>query len=319
MDENKFDKIFSDENLKKAIREVKLKSTIRTIIISLVVALAVFIILTKVNVRVTQEMSERNYGFQEDFIKLTVPNGYISKSFDTFGFFNGRSTYTISKQVGNRTVKLEDRDINYGYFPQLTLSRGRGGVVYAGEWSISQWENGYSKMIFFHPEISYKEYKNDLNELDNISADKIIEIGISFDKPYNLNEMNKVLPNINKSWYWIDIDNKDMIDLLKKQAKEYDSRSSFINEFETVGFSVNQRNEFDDTDSKYTEFLELLKRSNDNKYNRIYKHLISEGYSNASNAPAIGAIVYGTKDDLKKLIGNPHIKASSFGVIINRY
>ncbi|WP_291561051.1 MULTISPECIES: hypothetical protein [unclassified Clostridium] len=39
-------------------------------------------------------------------------------------------------------------------------------------------------MMFFHTNVDYKEYKNDLAELDKIPDDKLIEIGISFDKPY---------------------------------------------------------------------------------------------------------------------------------------
>jgi hypothetical protein len=268
---------------------------------------------------VTQEMSNKAYRFQEDIISLTVPNGYISKTFDTFGFFSGKSTYTISKQIGNRIVKLEDRQIGFGYFPQFVLSRGMGKGGYPGEWQVSQWENGYSKMIFFHPQIKYKEYKNDFSELDNISADKIIEVGISFDRPYKIYEMSNILPGISKSWYWIDIDKKDMFDILKKEAKEYDPKACYINEFETVGFNVHATKEFDNTDNKYTKFLELLERSKENKYNRIYKGLMSKGYSNASEVPALGVIVYGTRDELKELIGNPHIKATSFGVIISRY
>jgi hypothetical protein len=47
--------------------------------------------------------------------------------------------------------------------------------------------------------------------------------------------------------------------------------------------------------------------------------MMTKGYKEYNNAPILGAIVYGTKSELKSLIGNPKIKASSFGVITSKY
>ena len=46
---------------------------------------------------------------------------------------------------------------------------------------------------------------------------------------------------------------------------------------------------------------------------------MAKGYKNYYDVPVLGAIVYGTKSELKVLIGNPAIKASSFGIIISKY
>ena len=42
-------------------------------------------------------------------------------------------------------------------------------------------------------------------------------------------------------------------------------------------------------------------------------------FTDSSNVPILGAVVYGTKDELKSLIGNSHIKAASFGVVVDKY
>ena len=56
----------------------------------------------------------------------------------------------------------------------ITTYTGSGGHK-SGEWPKSFWENGYRKMMFFHPKVQYKEYKNDLkNKMNNILHHKHI-------------------------------------------------------------------------------------------------------------------------------------------------
>ena len=69
----------------------------------------------------------------------------------------------------------------------------------------------------------------------------------------------------------------------------------------------------------YDSLLWLLKSSKDTRYNEVYNELVTKGYSDSANIPILGAIVYGTKDELKSLIGSPNIKASSFGVVVDKY
>ncbi|TGE38895.1 hypothetical protein E4K67_05315 [Desulfosporosinus fructosivorans] len=172
-------------------------------------------------------------------------------------------------------------------------------------------------MIFFHPEISYKEYKNDLNELEKISGDKLIELGISFDKPYKAADISTILPNVKKSWYWVDAFRSSDLDQHKTDAQEHDAKSTYINENEVLG--VRMREFYDNELRDYASLLWLLNTSKDKKYNEVYKELVSKGYTDSSNVPILGAIVYGTKDELKSLIGNPHIKGASFGVVVDKY
>ncbi|HZK54703.1 MAG TPA: anti sigma factor C-terminal domain-containing protein [Desulfosporosinus sp.] len=174
-------------------------------------------------------------------------------------------------------------------------------------------------MIFFHPEISYKEYKNDLNDLDKVSGDKLIELGISFDKPYKVADIPTILPNVNKSWYWVDAFGKSDLAQYKTDSRINDAKSTFIRENDVLGVSMKTYNDNDVFNGNYYNLRESLKISKDTKYNEIYNELVTKGYTDSTNVPILGAIVYGTKDELKSLIGNPHIKASSFGVVVDKY
>lgn len=318
MDDRELDEIFDDDKLNMAIKKGKKKSTRKTVLISLLMVVAAFIVIFVANAAITFKLSNAMFDYNQSRIKLTVPNGYISKSADSMGFLVGRGDFTVTRNIGNKPVVLENRVSLFGLIPPFFVSRGTGGSGQeAGEWPIGYWENGYRKMIFFHPEISYKQYKNDLNELDKISSDKLIELGISFDKPYKVADIPTILPNIKKSWYWVDAFRKSDLERYKKEAREYDGKATFIDEYYVLGVSMR---EFYDYDFKgYDGLLESLKSSKDKKFNEIYNELVTKGYTDSSNVPILGAIVYGTKDELKSLIGNPHIKAASFGVVVDKY
>ncbi|SDH31712.1 anti-sigma factor [Desulfosporosinus hippei] len=319
MGDREFDEIFENDESDMVIKKVRKKSTRKTILMSLVMGVVVLIGILVTNAAITIKLSNEMFYVNEANIKLHVPNGYISKSDDSMGFLGGRSDFTVSRLVGEKPVVLENKAAPFGLIPQLFMSRSQGGSSQsAGEWPRNYWENSYSKMIFFHPEISYKEYKNDLHELNRISDDKLIEVGISFDKPYKVAEIQTILPIVNKSWYWVDACSKDVFERYKKEASEYDGKATFISEYEALGVNVRAYGG-EDFYGSYYNFVEALKSSKDKKYNEIYNELVTKGYTDPNNAPILGVIVYGMKDELKTLIGNPHIKASSFGVVVDKY
>lgn len=317
MDDRELDEIFDDDKLTMAIKKGIRKSTIKTILISLLVVVLSLIAFYFANIAITLKLSNEMFDINEANIKLHVPNGYISKSTDSMGFLVGKSEFTVVREVAGKPVVLENKVSAFGLVTPLVLGRSTGVGSFAGEWKVDYWESGYRKMIFFNPEISYKEYKNDLNELDKISGDKLIELGISFDKPYRVADISTILPNVVKSWYWVDTFSKDDLERYKKLAREWDGKATSILEYDAMGVSVYRDN--DNFNESYKKFRELLKNSKDKRYNEVYNELVTKGYADSSNVPILGAIVYGTKDELKSLIGNPHIKASSFGVVVNKY
>lgn len=311
------DQIFDEDQLDKVIKKGKRKSTKRTVLISVIVAVFVVILFNAGNFLLTVHASNNAFQRLDAYVRLTVPNGYISSSVDDFGFLGGLSDYTISRKVGGRPVALENRVQPFGIVPQLIMTRGRsGGGHSAGEWPTSYWEFGYDKMIFFHPEVSYKEYKNDLDHLGEISGDKIIEVALSFDQPYTISEIAQILPNVDARWYWVDTYKSEDVQRYSTEAREYDAKAAFIREFEALGVSVYQPDE-DAFGFGYNNFLFDLKTCP--QYQKIYDELHSKGYTDPSKVPLLGVIVQGPKEELNFLIGNPHIKASSFGVIIDKY
>jgi hypothetical protein len=318
--DNPLDQIFAEDQLNEAIKKGRRKSTKRTVLISVIVAVFVLVLFNVGNFLLTVHTSNKAFQKLDAYIRLTVPNGYISSKVDDFGFLGGLSDYTISRKVGGRPIVLENRVQPFGLVPQFIMTRGRGGGHSAGEWPTSYWEFGYNKMIFFHPEVPYKEYKNDLDHLRELSEGKIIEVALSFDRSYTISEISQILPNVNASWYWVDTYRSEEVQRYTTEAKEYDAKAAFIHESEALGVSVDTRGDRPYEGAfgfSYNNFLFDLKSYP--QYQKIYDELDSKGYTDPSKAPLLGVIVQGSKEELSSLMGNPHIKASSFGAIIDKY
>jgi phage-related holin len=86
LNDNRLDQIFDEEKLTEAIKKGKRKSTKKTVFISVATAVCVFILINICNIILTVNLSNQAYERTNAYIKITVPNGYISKAVDTISF-----------------------------------------------------------------------------------------------------------------------------------------------------------------------------------------------------------------------------------------
>lgn len=310
---------FDEKKIKKSIRKAKMKLLLKIVIISMVV----FIVGIYINFRICIKYNEKAYETNEATVKLSVPNGYISESNDIFGFLGGSGTYKISKNVGGKNIILEDRLSLFGLVWPVNYSRfnrGVGSGHVAGEWPVSLWENGYKRMRFFHPELKYNEYQNDLINIDSIPDGKVIEMAISFDKPYEIYQMflldSKLRP-AKITWLWLDEFTEEKMDEYKYASENYDGKANGINESDAIGIEYSNQYPFGEREykEKYDELVDRLNKSNYINYKDLHEEIMAEGKTSAEDAKILGVVVQGTKEELKELLENPLIKATSFGVI----
>lgn len=311
---------FDEKKIKKSIRKAKIKSLLKIIIISIIV----FIVGTYINLRICMKYSEKAYETNEATVRLSIPNGYISESNDIFGFLGGSGTYKVAKNVGGKNVILEDRLSFFGLVWPKNYSRVNGGGPIYGSgnsgWTVSLWENGYKRMRFFHPELQYNEYQNDLTNIDSIPDEKVIEMAISFDKSYKIYDMfllDRKLKPAKITWLWLDEFTKEKMDEYEYSIENYDNKANGIYENETIGIEYNNQHGLSENEykEKYDELVNRLNKSNYINYKDLYEEIMAEGKTSAEDARILGVVVQGTKEDLKELLGNPLIKATSFGVV----
>lgn len=311
--------MFDDKKLKESVRRAKVKSTIKTISISIVVFVAGSFINTAIGIK----YSTRSYEANEACVSVSVPGGYISESTDFIGFLGGNGSYKITKKIGDKPVILEDRVSFFGLIPQITFSRGTGaGYHIAGQWPVSIWENGYKKMRFFHPNIKYGEYQNELAAIDKIPEEKIIEMAISFDKPYKMAELftiqNKLKP-ARISWVWLNEFTEEKMKQYESEVANYDSKANGVKEDEAIGISIPNKGELgaNPYDEYYDVLVENLGKSYMPEHKKLYDEIMARGKTKIADAEVLGVIVQGTKEELKQLAENPMVKATSIGVVVD--
>ena len=302
----KIDDILDDDKLNEAIKKGKIKSKLRII----ATCILVFIVGYFINNQIVFRMSIANRQREEKNITFSIPNGRLGDETCIVGLLGGVTSYSVYKEVGWRPVFLYNsaRSFGLGYHSIISSGGGYGGHSSDG-WPLDCWENGYKKLMFFHPNIKYKEYKRDFSELDKISNGKIIEMGLSLDKGYDASELRNIIPNANISWMWLDTYTKEQMDQYKKEAEEYDARSTYISEQSTLGVKTEGNLVLTQIyKDNYSGLLNTLRKQGNQD---LYKHL-----KERKNTPAIiGVTVYGTPSELKILSKNPHIKAAAIGVM----
>ncbi len=307
------DDLFDEKKIKKAVRRGKLKTIITVIIISIMV----FVVLNIANFAISANYSEKAYKQWDAYVRLSTPNGYISETVDSKGLLGGVSNYEISKDFKIKSVVIERKQYSFGLFPSVLTSRFSGSKIGSkGEdWQFGYKENGWREMMFFHPNVSYKKYKDDEEQIELMQGDKIYEVALSFDRPYKPRELFIQLPEM--TWFWVDTYSSDQLNEFQKEAKENDGSSTFIREKDALGFSINRPYiSIHDLEGEYEQFQELLQMSISSDHQNVFNKMKDV---KLENVEILGAVVYGTKEEIVEILKDPIIKASSLGGFIENY
>jgi len=332
--DNFFDEI-GNTNFKKAIKKAKWYSILRTALISLVVIALVIFFGSIINYAVAQKMEGR--ATVQEFNYISSPNKYIGKVDRYYNFLGGKNEYSTYKIIEGKVVYTGHEEYYYGLFNNDYGNWiGSGSPYIIGhsfrldDAKIQKYnELGQREMIFYYPFINYPEYRNDLQLLDNVGSDKNMEMAISFDKYYKIEEVNQLLPsNITISWYWIDDLNKE-----EKENSEYYTSNDEINysnprlRSERTAYGIKAYNENGEKhENPELDFFRALEVGikNDTKFSsefeRVYDNITgADGKLREEDLRVLGVVVTGSTEELKSLKDLSFVKASSLGVITDKY
>lgn len=316
------DNIFDDKNLKRKIRRLKIKQTIKVIII----AILTILILKPINYKKSLELGLKTLEQISSAIELEVKNGYISKSNHFIGILGGQTFMSVSKSVLGKPVVLYNSIYEFDYFGNensYDTIRGGGPGNTVGGWTISYYQNGYRRLEFFHPELNYKEYRNDLDYLDEIGDKKILEVALSFDKSYKIGGLFKLqdsLKDVNITFIWLNEFTKEKMEEYKYEVENYDAKACSIDEYSAVGLEVYGAKNYDfrSYNEGYEELMRKLKETNHAYYNQLYNEIEERGFTKAEDAEILGVVVQGTKENIEAIKDLDFIKASVIGVITDK-
>jgi len=346
-DEKDLDRFFDnvkETKLKKTITKAKRRSIIRNIMISVLVVAVLLIGGSIAN-------NELNYRLEgpiqiavDNFNKISAPNKYIGQVKRYHGFLGGKNEYTTYKLIEGKVVYTGEGTYSYGILQNDYGSwiGMESPLILGSSFGIDDLklqrfnELGQKEMVFFYPFINYSEYKNDLQILDQLEENKIMEMALSFDKAYSMDQVKKMIPgNVTLAWYWID----DMNDQEKEEKQPRKEESTNPNGGEEIiemparivseqrAYGIKALNENGEPlEEPEQEFFWALKNGKEydtrykGEFERVYHHVVGEdGQLAKEDIKVFGVVVTGDRESLKSLSKLPFIKASSMGVIVDRY
>lgn len=344
-DEKELDSLFDNiknTKLKKAIKKAQWHSILRNALVSVIVMAVILVAGSIANRNMNYKLEGPTQIAVDSFNKISAPNKYIGKVSRYHNILGGKNEYTTYKIIEDKVVYSGDGQYSYGLFRnEMGNWIGSGsplilGTSYDTEYIEMQRYNelGQREMVFFYPFINYPEYKNDLKLLDNMGPNKIMEYAISFDQAYNLEEVNDMFPSgVTVAWYWIDDLNEKEKEDTGKPMLLHDSDGQ-IQELdymrirsENTAYGIKAyNNNGEPLEDPLQHFIWAIKNGMEynsrfkSEFERVYSNTIGEdGELTHEDINVWGVVVTGDIESLQTLSGLPFIKASSLGVITEKY
>jgi hypothetical protein len=347
-DEQELDDLFEHlkkNKLKKAIKKAKWQSILRNVFISLVVLIVFLIGGSIANRELVYKLETPIQIAVSAFNEISAPNEYIGEIDRYHGILGGNNSFTTYKIIEDKVVYTGESEYSYGLFQDYYGNRiGTESPSIIG--TSNDTENldvqkynelGQREMIFFYPFIDYSQYKNDLELLDQIEANKIMEIALSFDQAYNMDNVRNMLPNdVTLSWYWIDDLNEQEkeanksititdIDANGKQIIEEADYSQIRSEKTVYGIKAFDENN-ERLENPLQHFIWALENGKEfntrfkGEFERVYNNLLGQdGKLTENDIKVFGVVVTGDAESLKSLRELPFIKSSSIGVVTEKF
>lgn len=329
-DEEKLKELFemrdkTTSRFDSTIKRAKTFSIVRTTIISLMIFITLSTALLIANSFILNHVSNKKLNELQTWFQVAMPNAYMGNTQADDRIMIGVVEYPRYRFLGEKPIVDGVFKEDYSYMPLINGIYGHMGHYLfssSGE-SFKELEEmrkynkvGKQVMKFYHPSISYDKYINDLGELNNIEKDKLMEISLSFDKSYSLEEAKALIPEgITLNWYWVDTLDKNNKDKLPKSILEEDEVYG-IKALDNHGRVIKKPEE---------SFVDSITRGNSNKDTHYrYKSLfnaLSGGKTeiNKDDLRIIGVVVSGDVETLKALQNLNYIKAATIGAVADKY
>lgn len=355
MDYKDIKEVSSDDEMKmkNILRKVKTRAAIRNIGISFSVII-LFLIAFNLVSSILLDKTHREISVTiSDFNEIANANTYIGVHEKHKGLLDGKDVFWTYKRIGDKIVYTGTKEFNYNIFSMDESFRGQDSPLTFGNTYDVEFLNtkrfnklGQREMVFFYPFIQYSIYRNDLKDISGIGDDKNIEMALSFDKYYSLDEISNLLPqDINAAWYWVDDLNdkeKDAEKGYKKIEKDQNGKDMEAIRYDGIcsadhayGIKLYGK-DGEKLEEPWNNFLNAVDRGKDMKirrfvdyhkvvamkseFKRVHTNICGQdGKLGKEDIKIGGVIVTGSRKQLEKLDGLQFIKASSLGIVTDRY
>ncbi|MGG0655414.1 anti sigma factor C-terminal domain-containing protein [Rummeliibacillus pycnus] len=338
MSKDKIDEVFDITKMEKTIKRAKRRANWKTVLITLIVLIVVAVVGLIGNREINYWLETPVLISSDDFHEISAPNEFIGKLERYQGILGGENHYTTYKMIEGKVVYTGQDRYGFGLFRDEYLNRisiespSIIGDTYSEKDLQKQHYNelGQREMVFFYPFLQYKTYRNDLASLDHIGKDKVMEIALSFDRGYTFKEIQSLIPSkMTLTWLWVDDVNEDKDNFKFTKFDENNKEIGLENALrsEKTVYGISLLNENGDTkEEPVNSFISAIESGKQYKtrwqgeFKRLDETLSGkDGQLTEDDLHYYGAIVTGNAKTLSQLKGLPFIKATSIGVITDRY
>ena len=335
-EEDSIDKLFDeakDGKIKKVLRKNKILSYLKIILISAVVTVVVlyiaFLVIDTLSFDYCNSKCLAAANRLGNYYTIKFPDRYIGEFYCyRNGMLKSSLEYTTYKNLGGQILYSGTEKGVFGLFNLCT------GIT--GNWMICQQTDddyinvdfkyrpgsvyGLRYMTFFYPDIEYKNGINDIGLLSQMPDDKIVEIGISFDREYPLSEARMLIPENLVTFYWVD--GKSSGEEAQQACGEndiygiklLDENGKTVKEpaMNFIGALTQLRNTTDD--SRIDMYM-----SGDLPANFYAKIAGSDGMLDESDLYVLGAVLVGNPDNIARLKDRSFIRYATLGSVVDKY
>ena len=334
---------FKNKKLGRVIKKARWQTILRNLAISFFVFCVLFFMVSYFISSYASRHRTSTYNYTFALNSISAPDKYLGVSVQKINPYWSKNEYTTYKIIEEKVVytgTMEDE-----FFP-LSLSNPliaeccppimdytftHTEIEYFGCRRYN--ELGQRVMVFFYPFVKYDSglHLNDLELLDDISNDKYIEMALSFNREYTIEEAEKILPeNVTVTWYWVDDLSGYEKEFLKiPRAEQLEMEQPIYipyvrSEYTSYGIKIyyNNGSMINDPEENFINFITEGRTGHGrgNEFDRLYDNIAGDDDKLTKNDIKIwGVVVTGDSESLKVLIGLPFIKASSLGVVTDKY
>ncbi|WP_291580610.1 anti sigma factor C-terminal domain-containing protein [Clostridium sp. UBA6640] len=325
IEEKGIEDIFTNKKIRRSIRITKIKSLVKTVFIFFVCLITTYFANNYYLDYLDNKIVQQN----EHYLDISSPNVVRNGTSYQGGFFSRHAISGYDKYINGIRISLGGIEYNYGISGKIEQTVDIVANAPKNYEDIEEETTyndlGHRLMKFYHPKVNFKRYKNDLSLLEELEDSKNIEMALSLDRDYSVSEVQKLIPeNIDLAWHWVDTFNEDEIIKMndttnpdKVLIETSDSMVGFMGSAKGRG-SSNKR--YEKPEERFILDLESLDKKHKDKCKDIFEILEDgNGNINAKKIRIIGVVVTGDKKSLSTLRDKTWIKASSFGVIVDKY
>lgn len=328
--------LFDLDKMEKSIKHAKRRSSWKTVLITIGVLAIIGIGSVLINRTVTPLLEQPIRDSFYLFDRISGANELISEIATYPGVLGGENHYKKFKFIEGKVVYTGEGGYGYGLFRNEVLNRMGGVSSMPFSNATSEDDLSYThynllgqrQMNFFYPFIDYANASNDLALLDEIGDTKVMEMALSFDQGYTSSDAMALIPKgVTKTWLWVkDVDENG--DFYVEQLNEQGETTTIpmLRDANTVyGFSLLNANG-DKAEMPAENFIAAISSGPklrsiwQDEFKRLNETISrDDGVLSVADLEIYGAVVTGTAESLAELKDLPFIKASSLGVIVDKY